>query len=88
MKSYVNVNKKSTNIDVSMFRNSPCSEQIRHILLKTAPNMLALVIIRFIHVYQLLEITTSGPGTMYVADADVKKTYPGIVSCEIHVPNA
>lgn len=47
MKSYVNVNKKSTNIDVSMFRNSPCSEQIRHILLKTAPNMLALVIIRF-----------------------------------------
>lgn len=41
-----------------------------------------------IHVYQLLEITTSGPGTMYVADADVKKTYPGIVSCEIHVPNA
>lgn len=47
MKSYVNVNKKSTNIDVSMFQNSPCSEQIRHILLKTAPNMLALVIIRF-----------------------------------------
>lgn len=32
-----------------------------------------------IHVYQLLEITTSGPGTMYVTDAEVK-TYPGIVS--------